>query len=279
MRILALLIFFFFLFSDEVFAAISFQIGNFARVDDYYSLDAEISGAATGSAYYVQAMFTPIDDNSYFGYTWNQRGQWIKYISSPAKDYIKENFPVLPNGQPQKILLKPDPDSSKYHGSGDYLVKVKRYTGESSTGYYADNSLTVSLTEPTPTPEETATSTPTPTATASPTAASTSTPTITPTPTIKPTTTPTSKIPTNSPPPVPSEKTPTASVASEILGASVSATPTETETPPTVEIQTIGKESPHTDTFTAIAVGITSLGLLGIIFYRLSKISIKERIK
>ncbi len=275
MRILALLMFFFLVFARSAFAAISFRISNFTPVDDYYSLDAEIQGAATDSAYYVQAMFTPVDANSYFGYTWNQKGQWVKYISSPDKDFIKENFPLFPGNEVQKILLKPDFTSSKYHGPGDYVVKVKRYTGESSTGYYADNSLTVSLSDPSPSPTETPTPTSTPTQTNTPSATPPSTPSKTPTLTAKPSATftptasPTSRGPTSS-------LSPTASVASEILGTSISATPTNEETSPAVEMQTVGKENPQTDTFTAVAVGITSIGLLGVIFYRLSKISIKD---
>lgn len=200
--------------------AISFGISNFEKINDHYAVEASISGAATGSAYFVQTMLTRTDQNSYFGFTWSQKGEWLKYSSSPDKELIKSNFPVLKNGEMQKILFKPDIDSPKYQGSGEYVLKMKRYTGESSSGYYADNSLTINLTEVTPT------GTPTPpTQTPTPTPVQTSTPTQTPTPS------PTRPSPTASPTEV-TTPAPTETVAiteeveevtpaSEVLGETV----------------------------------------------------------
>ena len=280
MRILVLLMFFFLAFADPAFTAITFQISNFEKVNDYYSVDAAISGAATGSAYYLQAMFKPTDSKNYFGNTWGQTGDWFKYVSSPNPDYVKANFPKIDNNSTLKVLLKPDTESSEYHGPGEYLLKLKRYTGESSSGTYADNSLTVTLSDPSPPPTPSPTSTPTassipsssPPPTITPTVSSTKIPTPTPTKVTSPTAAPTSRGPT-------STNSPTASVAAEILGISATATPSQEVVTPAVEVQTIEKDFRQTDTFTAIAVGITSIGLLGVIFYRLSKISIKERIK
>lgn len=157
--------------------AISFGISNFEKINDHYAVEASISGAATDSAYFVQTMLTRADQNSYFGFTWSQKGEWLKYLSSPDKELIKSDFPSLKSGEMQKILFKPDTDSSKYQGPGEYVLKMKRYTGESSSGYYADNSLTVNLTEITPTQTPAA-----PTQTPTPTPVQTSIPTQTPTP-------------------------------------------------------------------------------------------------
>jgi|CXWL01.1.fsa_nt_gi hypothetical protein len=283
MRILVLLILYVLLFAKDAFATINFQISNFEKVNDYYSVDASISGAASSSAYYVQAMFTPTDSNNYFGYTWSQKGEWFKYISSPDKEYIKSNFPLLETGLTKKFLVKPDPESSKYTGPGEYLLKLKRYTGESSSGTYSDNSLTVSLSDTTPTPTVTPseanpplaetptqipTTTPTPTITPTPTATAPTNSTLTPT--IKKTATPSAANPPLAETSTSNlvEKAISASIGSEILGASIAATLLEIDPIPS-EPQISVNQPSQTDSVTAIAVGITSLGLLGIIFYRL----------
>ncbi len=273
---------FFLLFPKGALAAISFQISNFEKNNDYYTVDALISGAASASAYFVQAMFTPLDSNNYFGFTWSQKGEWFKYISSPDKEYIKSDFSVLETGITKKFLVKPDTDSPKYTGPGQYLLKLKRYTGESQSGTYSDNSLTVTLSDSTPIqeaiPTESSTPTPTstPTSSPSPTLTPTKTPTPTPTPTVKPTSTPTrSEVQIQSAIEGQSAPTPTATASGEILGLNIVAPSSqEVITPevPGIEEQASGR----TDTFTAVAVGVTSLVLLGIIFYRLKKLSVKD---
>ena len=72
---------------------------------------------------------------------------------------------------------------------------------------------------------------------------------------------------------------PTASVAAEVLGENITASPSQETVSPATEVKTIEREPIQTDTFTAIAVGITSTGLLGVIFYRLRKILIKKKVK
>ncbi|KKT81171.1 MAG: hypothetical protein UW80_C0056G0005 [Microgenomates group bacterium GW2011_GWC1_44_9] len=109
--------------------------------------------------------------------------------------------------------------SSKYTGPGEYYLKLKRYTGESTSGTYSDT-LSITLSEVTPSPEPTPTSTPaTPSLT-------TATPTVTNTPTSQPTSTPIkTNIPTKTPSPTPTPtKTPTPRPIA-------SATPTKTITP------------------------------------------------
>lgn len=172
---------------SSAYAVIEFHISNFQKVSDYYSVDAEITGAATGSSYYVQAMFTKPDPTGYFGFTWSQKGEWFKYVSSPDEEFIKSNFPILETGVVKTFLLKPDTGSSKYSGPGDYYLKLKRYTGESSSGTFSDT-LTVSLTDSSASPEAASTpastQTPTTTPTATPAQSSpTPTPTLTSTPT------------------------------------------------------------------------------------------------
>jgi len=207
--------------SSPAYATISLTISNFEKVNDYFSIDVTLSGAASDSSYFIQAMFTKPESPNYLGFTWGQKGDWIKYVSSPETDYIKTNFPILENNNTQKILLRPDTDDSGYKGPGEYLVKVKRYTqGGSSTA--SDNSLTVTLAEATPTQEVSPTQDPTTSPTPTSVATATSTPTSTPTNTSAPTATKTSTSSTTNTPTSTQTKTPTPSSSLRVSSSSQS---------------------------------------------------------
>jgi len=184
-----------FLFPKSIFATISLNISNIEKSESSYSLDASISGLSSSSNCYVQIAITAPSAPHYFGQTWSPKGEWFKYISSPAKEYITEYFVKLENDQIAKILFNTDPEDEDYKGPGEYLVKLNRYTGGSSSPAGDSNSLTLNISDPTPTQELVivATETPTGTSTTAPTSTPTPTPTKTPTPTptITPTKTPT----------------------------------------------------------------------------------------
>ncbi|MCX6793990.1 MAG: hypothetical protein NTY06_02695 [Candidatus Gottesmanbacteria bacterium] len=98
-----------------------------------------------------------------------------------------------------KLKMRFKIDDPNYQGPGNYDLKVRRYTGKSSTFAQESNTLNIVLTAtmptatPTPLPTSTPTPTPeptvTPTRTPTPTPTPTKTPTPTPTPTVKPTST------------------------------------------------------------------------------------------
>lgn len=217
------LLVFFWISPQSSIAAISLEITNYQQFSDYSSVDVVIHGLASSSAAYLQGVYTHPDSPHYFGQTWSAKGEWVKYLSSPEKDFIKENFPKVENDHLITILIKPDIEDIDYKGPGEYLFKLRRYTGESSSSAGDSNVLTVNLTDslitttPTPsavidtvTPTATIpTSTDTPTPTPSPRPSSTSTPTLTPKPTL-PTTKPSSVITpsTKIPPPKVSDITP-----------------------------------------------------------------------
>lgn len=182
----------FLLWTRPVHGAISLEISNLEKNDDYYSLTATVNGIASSSACYIQIALTSTSANRYFGKTWSSKGEWFSYLSSPEKDFIKQNFIKLDNGQSVKILFNTDLEDPDYKGSGEYSVKLKRYTGESTSPAGESNSLTFTIQEPTPVPTSVSTATPafSPTPTPTPTA----TPTSTKTPTISPTNTPTKTI-------------------------------------------------------------------------------------
>ena len=272
MRILALLIVCFFLlvvlFSQEIHA-VTVTINSYTSSisSEIFNVEASVSGA-TNATNYLRVDLYKEGTNNYFGETYNG-SDW--YAGSDGKNY----FPVqIQNSSTSAVIQAQigNPSANSYPGPGVYKLKLRRYT---SSGSQSQNDqqipVEVQLTYVLPTPTPTDTPTPVPTATATPT----STPTPTPPPTSSSTPTPTqTQTPTVKP-----TQTPTASVAAEILGASISATPSQEVVTPAVEVQTVEKDYPQTDTFTAIAVGITSIGLLGVIFYRFRKILIKKKVK
>ncbi|MFZ3069166.1 MAG: hypothetical protein WA052_02505 [Microgenomates group bacterium] len=197
----------FFLFPKSAHSAITLNISNLEKGESNFSLDATLSGISSSSSCYVQVVITAPGSPHYFGQTWSPKGEWFKYISSPAKEYIVENFIKLENDQTTKIIFNTDPDDEDYKGPGEYLVKLNRYTGGSTSSAGDSNSLTMNIADPTPTSDpttiitETPTNTPTSTTTPTntPTNTSTPTPVRTPTKTPTPTPTPTTKLKTTTP--------------------------------------------------------------------------------
>ena len=131
--------FFYLLIPTSIFAA---QI-NLELLDskDYYTLAVSISGLERTSCKdktcYLQGMFTLASGSPhYFGYTFGQL-DWYPYVSSPQPDFIKNNFVPIdatPEGSWSGIVrLSLDKDDSDFKGSGQYLIKIKRYTGDSTS--------------------------------------------------------------------------------------------------------------------------------------------------
>jgi len=225
------------LFPGKVRAEISLILSNPEVTDDQVTVDVAISGLTSSScpntACFLQAMFTSKDTTRYFGFTQNSGGSWYEYNSEPSKDYIKStffSFTPIEGSWSGKLVAKNNPNDSNYKGPGDYLLRVKRYTGNAtSSTSESSNDITVNFTYilPTATPTET----PQPTTTATPTPSPTATPTKTPTPTAAPTKTPTPKpSPTVLASPSPS------SDSYETLGA---------DTPSVLEIGNITSPSPE----------------------------------
>lgn len=219
--------------TNTVKATIVFNISNpVITTDDIVEVDASISGlissSCSTSGCYLQGEMQVVDlSKDYFGYTHNNSGDFIDYFSTPSStDEIKSklfNFIPVSGSWSGKIQVKNNPSDSNYIGSGQYNLKFRRFSGNSTSATSGDsNPLIVTLTLNTPTPTPTPTLTPTPTPTPTPT----STPLPTKTPTPVPTKTPTPK-PTETPFPIPTtiESTPTDSPQPEILGESTTKPP------------------------------------------------------
>jgi hypothetical protein len=179
--------------------AITFNIsgsGSQVHQDDEIGVNVEVSGLSSDTSYFLQTRIKSSTGNNYFGYTQDSQNNWYKYSTSLEPQTIQSQFFAFTtdaNGSwSGTVKSKIDTEDSNYKGSGDYILQVLRYTGnsKSESGISNDYDFTVNDTRPTstPTPFPTNTPTPTPKPTKTPTPAPTSTPTSTPKPT------PTSKI-------------------------------------------------------------------------------------
>lgn len=148
--------------------------------------------SSNGTVYYLGGAFRRGTGN-YCGLT-SVDGSWIKYGADGNKFF---KITIQDNKWEGDIKVKLDNGDSSCKDSGEYKLKIKRYTDNSET-FDDQTELTLNFTLPSPSPTPTPTNTPAPTQTPTPTTKPSSTPTPTPTssPTASPkvTNTPTPKI-------------------------------------------------------------------------------------
>lgn len=164
--------------------AIDFSIKDPVVSNMEITLNASISAS---SNYYLQGVMRSQASSKYFGETQNNKGDWIDYVSSPEKEFIASNFFLtdIKNATwSGTIKLRFKLDDPNYLGPGLYDLKLRRFTGGSTSSAGESNTLTINLSAalPTPTPSPS----PSPTSNATPTPS----PSLTPTPSPKPSPTP-----------------------------------------------------------------------------------------
>lgn len=179
---------------------------------DPFNVTLDIMGASEGPNY-LRVVLLKEGTENYFGETYNGSA-W--YSGGTGTNYFP--ITILKDSTASATLQARfgEPNLNDYPGPGEYLLKVRRYTGSGSFASSDEQipkkvNINLSALTPTPTPvvtTQTNTSTPTPTIT----------PTITPTPvkTIAPTKKPTSK-PTLSPTPTEEPEEMLGGEASEVL--------------------------------------------------------------
>jgi hypothetical protein len=235
--IVGFIILLFLYFPLTAFAAINFTIANpTVSINDEIEVDASISGLITSSCSisgcYLQAGLRILDETKgFFGFTQNNSGEYVDYFSSPTsiEELKSKLFNIIPASGTWsgKLHLKNNQESINYVGPGQYALKFRRFSGNSTSATSGDsNVVTVALVLPQPT----LTSTPTPTS-ASQNPTNTSTPTTSKNPTSAPTKIPASNvaIPTGkiSGSISPSKITNQKNVLGESITSSVSAEPTK----------------------------------------------------
>lgn len=154
-------------------ATLDFTLSNPVVVDTSISVDASMSG--TTSNYYLQGTLRSVGSSKYFGATGSSSG-WVDYVSSPEKEFITSNFfqtNVQNASWSGQLKMRYFVDDDNYSGPGPYELKVRRFTGGSTSAAGESNTLIVNLTAtlPSPSPSPSPSPTPTPTPISSPSTA------------------------------------------------------------------------------------------------------------
>ncbi len=171
-----------FLFTPTKTLAVDLMISDPLVTGLEISVNASLSATAN---YYLQGTLRSQTSSKYFGETQNGKGDFIDYVSSPEKEYIASNFFVTDVKNASwsgMVKLRFKLDDPNYLGPGIYDLKLRRFTGGSSSSAGESSTIAVNLSVALPIPS------PSPTITASlaPSPSPTPSPTITPTPTPKP---------------------------------------------------------------------------------------------
>lgn len=252
-----------FVFTSEI-KAVEFSISN-PKVDGqditFDAVIADLSASSCPNAKcYLQGAIRMEGKNNYFGFTKNNSGEWIEYVSSTNKNFITEKFLYCEVTADKEckttVSMRFNNDDPHYYGQGNYEIKLKRYSGESDNSAGEDaGPINISLSVATPEPTASPTPTPSPTPSPSPTATPTKSPTPTPTPTKKPTSTP-------SPSPSPDQSN---SPAPTILG--------EATTPPKIigamgEVESEGELNIPPVALIMMAGGAITVGAAGVSIWK-----------
>lgn len=143
---------------SQVFA-VSLNISNVPAiiVDQPFQFNGSITGAQKGTNY-LRVSLSPLGTTNYFGYTFN--GSFF-YNGSDFSLYLPVNIDSSGNWS-GVIIGKLDSSSSYYKDSGQYNLKVRRYTSASSYLWSNEVNINIQTDSSMPTPNPTATPTPTP---------------------------------------------------------------------------------------------------------------------
>lgn len=259
---------------QKAYATIVFTISNATvNSDDSVDVDASITGLISSSCSsggcYLQAQLKILDESKgYFGYTYNNSGEFVDYFSSPSStDEIKSKlFDFIPasGAWSGKLKAKSNFIDNNYLGPGEYTLRFRRFSGNSTSPTSSDsNVLTVSLLLAAPTPTSAPTSTPYPTSIPTNTPIPTATKTPTPLPTIRASIIPS---PTPSKIIVSSVSAASISAGSDVLGLSAQKNPKVTNEPILVKGESFSVLPPPIF-FILSGLGIIT-GACGILLFR-----------
>lgn len=111
--------------------------------DNELEINIKIITDDIGKIFYLKGAFKKEDSNNYFGFT-NFDDTWV-----PNSAKYLNQFKTFPNESGQwdgKLRIKPDSEDAGFTGSGEYILKVGRYS-ESGSGPTWSNELKIKITE------------------------------------------------------------------------------------------------------------------------------------
>lgn len=164
---IALLVIFLFLFlaKDLQAATISHSSQKTSlSVSEELELDTILTiQASDGSEYYLRGVFYRPGDNNYCGYTWNGNSWFTGPYTTQEQWKNFQKINITSGMWSGKLKVKIDPEDSGCKESGEYKVKIQRFTTSGAGTFDDQNETTLTITLPTPTPTQSPTNTPTPT--------------------------------------------------------------------------------------------------------------------
>lgn len=172
-----ILLYVFFLQANETFAAeISHTAAiTHATVDSEIDLDVSLSiQAANDTEYFLRGVFFKEGSTNYCGYTWNGDEYFAGPYSTNEQWKKFQKILIVDSKWEGKMKVKIDPSDSGCQESGEYLLKIQRFTSSGGSSYDTQQESEFVFTIPTqtPTPSNTPTPSKTPTPTKKPTATS-----------------------------------------------------------------------------------------------------------
>lgn len=109
---------------------------------DIVEINIDLKALTPNTSYYLKPSFYQEGSTNYFGYS-EINNSWIKNSVTATNQY-KITTDSSGNWQ-GKLNTKVDPDDSGFKGSGDYQLKVGRYT-DTGSGLTWSNNISVSIT-------------------------------------------------------------------------------------------------------------------------------------
>ena len=157
-----------FLFNTSLVGAVSVTIPGVlpAITDQTFTVSVSVSGASANTTNYLEVDLFPTGTSNYFGFTSNG----TSFIKNGSPSNCSQYYPIPIDSSGNwsgSVPAQLDTSSSSFTGSGNYSLKVRRYT--SSCGYIWSNEaiIPISYSVSSPTPSATPTPTPSPTQTSS----------------------------------------------------------------------------------------------------------------
>lgn len=149
----------------QTFAAFEFSSAQNAITDTeemIISVSLDLSSSTANNTYYLRGAFYKEGTTQYFGFTINNQGE---AYNGPFSDCQKlYGITVDAEGNwTGEIKVKADPEDSAFEGSGDYLLKVSRYTTSCSNTWADTEPINVTITQtvfPSPSPSSASESNP-----------------------------------------------------------------------------------------------------------------------
>lgn len=141
-------------------------------IDEDIELDVNLTiQAGDGNEYFLRGVFYKPGDNNYCGFTWNG-STWFSGPYSTQEQWKNfQKITITSNSWNGKVRLKIDPEDTGCKDSGEYKIKLQRFTLSGAGTFDDQNETSLSVTVPTatPTPSPTQQNTPTPKVTRAPT--------------------------------------------------------------------------------------------------------------